>query len=528
MFSKHVQTYRGLLRELKKSSLPPHNINPALSSNFRRLAEQARRSEIILDDLRNALIFMASQREHKVLLDRYNPLVDLTAEERIHATARRVGLDMPITHERMIGAQQSTTMRAVFHPATTIITQGRRVVTMLSTQVLNCDPTSISFDSPTSEPKITSQDTLNSLSIAAKTLTDLQPVAFPTETVYGLGALALNSSAASRIFSVKGRPPDNPLIVHVSSLDMLYGLLPSSFQMPKSYDLLIERFWPGALTLLFPSDTNTIPPIITANQPTVAIRMPSHPVARALIALVNAPIAAPSANSSGKPSPTTAEHVRRDLGGKLSVILDGGACGVGLESTVVDGLQEDGNIRVLRPGGITVEDIQELLREKIQDPKLLPQVLVHRRDYQDKQLEAAPTTPGMKYRHYSPTAPVILIMTTSPPQNVVPSSVSSFLLSVKEGMQPSASVKIGLLTLTNSKLGTLVLPVVDGVEWCRYELGPVDDPSVTARRLFDGLLTLDQRGVELILIEEVNDTNEGLAIMNRVRKAASEVRWITF
>ncbi|KAJ4466535.1 YwlC protein [Lentinula aciculospora] len=485
-----------LLRELKKSSVPPHKINPTLASNFRKLSAQARRSEVVLEDLRNAYIFMTSQREHKVLLDRYNPLVDLTAEERIHATARRVGLDMPITHEP---------------------------------ENDNCDPSSITFDESTGESKITSQNTLNSLSIAAKHLTNLQPVAFPTETVYGLGALALNNSAASCIFSVKGRPPDNPLIVHVSSLDMLHSLLPSSFKMPKSYELLMKRFWPGALTLLFPSDPNTIPSIITANQPTVAIRMPSHPVARALISLVNTPIAAPSANSSGKPSPTTAEHVRRDLSGKLNLILDGGACGVGLESTVVDGLQEDGKIRVLRPGGITVEDIQETLQEGIRDRESVPQVLVHRRDYRDEELEAAPTTPGMKYRHYSPTALVTLLMTKSPlPKSVVPSNVESFLLSIKDTINPSASVKVGLLTLTDSALGTLALPVVNGVEWCRYELGPSDVPSVTARRLFDGLLTLDQRGVDMILIEEVNETNEGLAIMNRVRKAASEVQWITF
>src|SRR6202020_1120830 len=125
-----------------------------------------------------------------------------------------------------------------------------------------------------------------------------------------------------------------------------------------SYEILIKHFWPGALTLLFPSDSSKIPSIITANQPTVAIRMPSHPVARALIAVANSPLAAPSANSSGKPSPTKADHVFRDLNGKVGLILDGGMCGLGLESTVVSGLSEDGNKRVLRPGGVTVEDIE--------------------------------------------------------------------------------------------------------------------------------------------------------------------------
>ncbi|KAE9410425.1 translation factor [Gymnopus androsaceus JB14] len=400
---------------------------------------------------------------------------------------------------------------------------------MLSTQVLGCDPASISFDSSSDQLQVASQDTLHSLTLAAQNIIDLKPVAFPTETVYGLGALALNASAASCIFSVKGRPPDNPLIVHVSSIEMLHSLLPSSFRMPRSYELLMKRFWPGALTLLFPSDPKIIPSIITANQPTVAIRMPSHPVARALIALVKAPVAAPSANSSGKPSPTTAEHVRRDLDGKLGVILDGGACGVGLESTVVDGLQDDGKIRVLRPGGITVEDIEQTLQEGIQDSETIPQVLVYRRDYRDSQLEAAPTTPGMKYRHYSPSVPVTLLMTSSPPpEGSVPSTAESYLASLKGQLNPSGSVKIGVLALTDSTLGTSPLPVVNGLEWCRHELGPISDPSVTARRLFDGLLTLDQRGVDLILIEEVKETNEGLAVMNRVRKAASELRWITF
>lgn len=422
--------------------------------------------------------------------------------------------------------------RAIFHPLLPIHTflrnhQKFRPISMLSTQVLGCDPASISFHS--NQPQVASQDTLHSLTIAAQNLIDLKPVAFPTETVYGLGALALNTSAASCIFAVKGRPPDNPLIVHVSSPEMLHSLLPPSFSMPKSYELLMKRFWPGALTLLFPSDPRIIPSIITANQSTVAIRMPSHPVARALIALVNSPVAAPSANSSGKPSPTTAEHVRRDLDGKLSIILDGGACGVGLESTVVDGLQTDGRIRVLRPGGITVEDIERTLQDGIQDPQMIPKVLVHRRDYRDAKLEAAPTTPGMKYRHYSPSVPVTLLMTSTPcPEGVVPLAAESYLISLKDQLNLSGTVKIGVLVLTDSSLGISTLPVMNGLEWFRHELGPINDPSVTARRLFDGLLTLDQRGVDMILIEEVKETNEGLAIMNRVRKAASELRWITF
>ncbi|KDQ64284.1 hypothetical protein JAAARDRAFT_43397 [Jaapia argillacea MUCL 33604] len=351
-----------------------------------------------------------------------------------------------------------------------------------------------------------------------------QVVAFPTETVYGLGALALNTTAASRIFSTKGRPPDNPLIVHVSSFGMLHSLLPEGYTLSRVYELLIKRFWPGPLTLLFPSDPAIVPGIITAHQPTVAIRMPSHPVARALIAVANVPLAAPSANSSGKPSPTRAEHVLRDLGGKLEVILDGGACGVGLESTVVDGLHEDGNLRVLRPGGVTVEDIEAVIAEEMKNGERRPKVLVHRRDYQDEAMEVTPTTPGMKYRHYSPSVPVTLLRTSSPSPNTSESASSFFASLAHEKTSPS--IKIGLLTPSDSPLVDIAL-VTPGIEWSYHPLGPIQDPAVTAQRLFDGLLTLEKEGVSLILIEEIKEEREGLAVMNRVKKAAGESRWIT-
>ncbi|KAJ7080282.1 DHBP synthase RibB-like alpha/beta domain-containing protein [Mycena crocata] len=399
----------------------------------------------------------------------------------------------------------------------------------ISTRVLKCDPASISFPPSASKPIISSPDTLRALEAASYEIVhNLQPVAFPTETVYGLGALALNVSATSRIFTTKGRPADNPLIVHVSSFPMLHTLLPQDYALSDAYTALMKHFWPGALTLLFPSDPEIIPSVITANQPTVAIRMPSHPVARALIAVANAPLAAPSANSSGKPSPTRAEHVQRDLEGKVGIILDGGACGVGVESTVVDGLHEDGNIRVLRPGGITVEDIEKVLREEIGVSGQVPKVLVHRRDYTDKAMEAAPTTPGMKYRHYSPAVPVYLLYTASPPPNgVQPLEADAFLASFRGTRSAGPPVKVGILALTDSTLGTCNLPM-DGIEWTRFRLGPAAEPSVTAHLLFDGLLTLERHGVDLILIEEVQEEREGLAVMNRVKKAAGECRWIRF
>ncbi|KAH0840000.1 DHBP synthase RibB-like alpha/beta domain-containing protein [Lanmaoa asiatica] len=393
-----------------------------------------------------------------------------------------------------------------------------------STQVLKCDPASISFDSD-GLPHISSQHTLASLRVACQHLRALQPVAFPTETVYGLAALALNADAVSHIFSTKGRPADNPLIVHVSSQTMLQSLLPPNFSIPPSYQILIKAFWPGPLTLLFPSDTTKIPSIITANHPTVAVRMPSHPVARALIALSNAPLAAPSANSSGKPSPTRAEHVFRDLNSKIGLILDGGPCDVGLESTVLDGLHHDGNIRILRPGGITVEQVEEALK-LASSGQSIPRVLVHRRDFVDDAIEQAPTTPGMKYRHYAPTIPVTLLRTTPhPPSGANSISLSTLLTSLKSSTVANPPPKVGLLAPSSSVLAKTLLedPVI---QWHRYTLGSLSELTVIAQRLFDGLLTLEQEGVDLILIEEVPEENEGLAIMNRVKKAASETCWI--
>jgi len=209
------------------------------------------------------------------------------------------------------------------------------------------------------------------------------------------------------------------------------------------------------------------------------------------------------------------------------LILDGGACGLGLESTVVDGLNEDGNLRVLRPGGITVEEMERVLKADMKER--IPKVLVHRRDYRDAEMEMAPTTPGMKYRHYSPSVPVILLWTTSlPPEGTEPAPPGPFIASLKDRFTDlSRPLKIGILTPSDSALSAYPLPT-DGIQWRIYPLGPTSDPSITAHRLFDGLLTLENEDVDLILIEEVKEENEGLAIMNRVRKAASENRWVRF
>ncbi|THH13575.1 hypothetical protein EW146_g6663 [Bondarzewia mesenterica] len=394
----------------------------------------------------------------------------------------------------------------------------------ISAHVFKCEPSSISFSSD-DEPEFKNESTRASIAAAAYKLNAAEPVAFPTETVYGLGALALDARAAARIFSTKGRPADNPLIVHVSSQRMLNRLLPSKYTPSRSYEILMKRFWPGPLTLLFPSDPSIIPPIITANHPTVAIRMPSHPVARALIALAGAPIAAPSANSSGKPSPTRAEHVLKDLGGKLDIILDGGPCDVGLESTVVDGLGEDGNIRVLRPGGVTVEDIERALTDELGDGEEVPRVLVHTRDFQDAAMEATPTTPGMKYRHYSPSVPVSLLHISTPPPAGKTSSTLSDLFSSLASSGSIHPVHVGLLTPSDSRILEHAKDV-PGIEWLFFPLGTIADPALTAQRLFDGLLTLEERGADIILVEAISEENEGLAVMNRVKKAAGESKWI--
>lgn len=398
-----------------------------------------------------------------------------------------------------------------------------------TTKVLSCDPTSIHFPPDSDEPSINSPETLQALRTAAHHLIDKkQCVVFPTETVYGLGALALDPGASSRIFTTKARPPDNPLIVHVSSVTMLRRLLPPDYQMPKHYETLVKHFWPGPLTLLFPNTVGKVPGVITAGHPTVAIRMPSHPIARGLIAVADAPLAAPSANSSGRPSPTRAEHAYDDLKGKVGVILDGGPCSVGLESTVVDGLHEDSNLRILRPGGITVEDIEEALAEDFDGSDVpVPKVLVHKRDYKDEGMEQAPTTPGMKYRHYSPTVPVTLLCTHSiPPQDTTPTSPHDYFSSLKDLARTSdRSIKVGVLLPMDSPLQEFTKEI-PGVEFHHFTLGSTSDPLTIAQRLFDGFLTLDKTGVDLIVIEEVKEDREGLAIMNRVRKAATESRWL--
>ncbi|KIM25901.1 hypothetical protein M408DRAFT_330899 [Serendipita vermifera MAFF 305830] len=430
------------------------------------------------------------------------------------------------------------------------------------TKVLLCNPLSIEFTPESSlngtPPSIADPATVSALQTASQILQSSSLVVFPTETVYGLAANALSPSATAAIFTTKGRPQDNPLIVHISSQSMLSQLVSPTFVMPHSYEVLMRTFWPGALTLLFPSSTD-VPSTVTAGLNTVAIRMPSHPVARALIALSGLPLAAPSANTSGRPSPTRAIHVKNDLDGKVQLILDGGECDVGVESTVVDGLGPDGHLRVLRPGGVTVEDLKRVLDGVIVHGEPI-KVLVHRKDYVDEEVEKQPTTPGMKYRHYSPTCPVYLLMDGSSKEATTPLAtidalLEEVLVELSNGRERDIKdkIQIGLLSLTNSALTRTLLrktfiikpPTATGtsppppqgiqIEWIPHELGIITyedgaegtyDLAEPARRLFDGLISLDGKGVDLIFVEGVMEEREGLAVMNRVRKAAGRVCWL--
>ena len=215
-------------------------------------------------------------------------------------------------------------------------------------------------------------------------------VAMPTETVYGLAADGLNPEAVREIYRVKGRPQDNPLILHIASLDSLFPLVKTGPESERALRRLSGRFWPGPLTVVLPRSV-LVPDVITAGGPTVAIRMPSHPVARALIEAAGRPIAAPSANLSGKPSPTTLRDVTDDLSGLVPAILDGGDCAVGVESTVIDLTRRPYD--VLRPGGISREALSDALGEEVGDAS-------RPRD------GAPPRSPGMKYRHYAPATPL--------------------------------------------------------------------------------------------------------------------------
>lgn len=313
-------------------------------------------------------------------------------------------------------------------------------------------------------------------------------VAFPTETVYGLGANALDASACDKIFKAKERPRDNPLIVHVSSRAMANSLVAN--WTPEA-ELCVQHFWPGPLTLVM-SKTAMVPDVVSAGLANVAIRMPSHPVALRLIEATGLPIAAPSANLSGKPSPTSGSHVWRDMKGKIPLILDSGACLVGLESTVLD--VSGGVPTILRPGGISKEQLEEVLGEVRVDVASKTQ---------------APKAPGMKYRHYAPQGEIILLTGTT--ERIIQRMGHE----IQKGH--ASLKKVGVLcSLESAPFLQSQLPDL------LFVLGSKDRLEEVASNLFEGLRLCDERGIDLILAEGVEDRGLGTAIMNRLQKAAGK------
>jgi L-threonylcarbamoyladenylate synthase len=311
---------------------------------------------------------------------------------------------------------------------------------------------------------------------AAALLKNSDVVAFPTETVYGLGADAFNPAAVRKIFAAKGRPADDPLIVHVASLK---DVLRVASAVPAVARKLMTAFWPGPLTLVLPA-SKSIPKIVTAGLSTVGVRMPAHPVALALCKAVN-PIAAPSANSFGKPSPTQAKHVYADLRGKIPLILDSGSTDIGVESTI---LSLAGKPMLLRPGKITLEQLK----------KYIPNITVV------THAKGKPLAPGMKYRHYSPKTPVILV--TKP-------TARRLRRVVEEEKQKG--LRIGLLCSGKYPASA-------------DKVAPVGKtPESSAKKLFGALRWLDTQGVDVIVAEGFPEKGFGLAVMNRLRRAAIRI-----
>lgn len=322
---------------------------------------------------------------------------------------------------------------------------------------------------------------------AAKALAEGKLVAFPTETVYGLGANALDPQAVGRIFTAKGRPSDNPLIVHISRIEEINPLVIS---IPPKARILMDEFWPGPLTLILEKSV-LISDGLTAGLPTVAVRMPDNGIALKLIELAGVPIAAPSANLSGRPSPTDAAHVIQDLSGRVDVIIDGGSCTVGLESTVIDMTVDPP--AVLRPGGITVEMLEQKIGKVIVD-KIL-----------EKDGNTAPKSPGMKYRHYSPKAEMTIV--TGDTDKVV-DTINEF---TKKYM--SENLKTGVLA-SKETCGRYDASVV----LCP---GSKERPENVAAEIYSCLREFDDECVDVIFAEAFSEKGIGLAIMNRLKKAAA-------
>lgn len=322
---------------------------------------------------------------------------------------------------------------------------------------------------------------------AATILKDGGLVAFPTETVYGLGADALNPAAAGRIYQAKGRPSDNPLIVHISCMKDLEKI---AAQVPFQAKKLAEHFWPGPLTMIF-EKRGIVPAETTGGLNTVAVRMPSHPVALSLIRAAGGFIAAPSANTSGRPSPTLAEHVAQDMDGRIPLILDGGAVGIGIESTIIDFSEEIP--MVLRPGYITPAMIKEVIGQISIDPGLA-----------EDELSIRPKAPGMKYKHYAPKAELVLV---NGAQEKVQQTINNLTREAVESGKNAGVIG------TDESCGCYHYGIVKSI-------GTRNDEDTIARHLYGILREFDEQNVDIIYSESFSTPRIGQAIMNRMLKAA--------
>ena len=317
--------------------------------------------------------------------------------------------------------------------------------------------------------------------IAARFIREGKLVAFPTETVYGLGADALNEKAVKRIFEAKGRPPDNPLIVHIADFEQLNEL---AEEIPEEAKILAEKFWPGPLTFVLPK-REVVPSVTTGGLDTVAVRMPANEIALSLIRISGRAIAAPSANISGKPSPTSAEHVVDDFYGRIECIIDGGETEIGVESTVID-LTSSPPV-LLRPGGLPLEEIEKVVGRV----EIHPAVRGHAAD--------TAKAPGMKYRHYAPNARVVVV----------------------EGRRERVRRKITELIKEYRRKGFRVGVMATGGSYdadAYVNLGKSEEEI--AKNLFKALRELDKKNVDIFFAEGIEEKGLGLAVMNRLKKAA--------
>lgn len=329
---------------------------------------------------------------------------------------------------------------------------------------------------------------------AGRLLAEGGVVAFPTETVYGLGADARNTAAVEAVFAAKGRPSDNPLIVHIADMGQLDGLVT---EVNETARRLMEAFWPGPLTLVLPVAQGAVSPRVTAGLSTVGVRMPAHDIALRLIAAANCPVAAPSANRSGRPSPTLASHVGEDLDGRIDGIVDGGPTGVGLESTVAE-VGRDGVVTVLRPGGITIEQLARYVACVRLDAAL-------QQAGGGTDIPAAPRAPGMKYAHYAPQGAMRIV------SGAAPEAVAAKIQAELDAAAQRGEV-------------TGVLAFDEHIDQYRADLvlslGSLAALETAAHRLYAALRRFDARGVTYIMAESCSEEGLGSAVMNRLLKAA--------